>query len=94
VPDLRRFSFAQRIALLIGLGFAFLVIGSYLVSLGGPGADFGSFGYAPLSSSFVQQGADLSTFEQLLVWLGLIAVWSASALWVLSPSEVHHDDPT
>lgn len=84
---LYRLGLAQRIVILIGLGFALEVLGGYIVSLGGPFGNFGWFGYAPLTNnSFVAAGGDLSTWEQLLVWLGLIAVWSGVAIWLLGSS--------
>ena len=92
MDSLKRLGLAQRIAILIGLGFAVEALGSYIVSLGGPFGNFGSFGFAPLTNnSFISAGGSLSTWEQLLIWLGLIAVWSGVAIWLLGLSPVERE---
>jgi len=86
---LKRLALAQRIAILIGLGFALDALGGYIVSLGSFGGNFGGLLVAPVpNNSFISAGGNLSGWEQLLVWLGLIAVWSGVALWLLGTSAV------
>jgi heme/copper-type cytochrome/quinol oxidase subunit 1 len=78
-----RLTVAQRVVLAIGLGVVLVVIAGYVNSIGSPfGANFGWFGYAPLTgNAFVPQGgADLYAWEQLLVWLGAVLAWTAGAL--------------
>jgi hypothetical protein len=92
MDSLKRLGLAQRIAILVGLGLAIEALGSYIVSLGGPFGNFGSFGFAPLTNnSFISAGGSLSAWEQLLIWLGLIAVWSGVALWLLGPTPAEPD---
>lgn len=81
---LDRLGLAQRIVLVVGLALALLTLGTYLMSIGNPAADFGWFGYAPLArNAFVQAGSGLSAWEQMLIWLGLIAAWTAVATVIL-----------
>lgn len=78
---LDRLGFAQRVVLSIGLGMALVVLAAYVTSLGSPSANFGWFGYAPLTgNAFVPEGTSLSAWEQLLVWLGVVALWTIAAL--------------
>jgi heme/copper-type cytochrome/quinol oxidase subunit 1 len=80
-----RLGLAQRIVILIGFGLGLMVLGGYLVSLDGP-ANFGWFGYAPLTqNSFVPRGSGLATWQLLLIWLGLILVWSVVGVLLLEP---------
>jgi heme/copper-type cytochrome/quinol oxidase subunit 1 len=75
---------AHKVALLAAGAAVLDVIGRYLISLGGgTPADFGWFGYAPLTQSNPLSGSGLSPWLQLLIWLGLIAAWVALALFVL-----------
>jgi hypothetical protein len=88
----RRLGFAQRVIILIGLGLAMAALGGYIGTLGSQGGNFGWFGYAPLTNSVFQPGADLSTWEQLLVWLALIALWTLAGLWLLAQPYEPDDD--
>ena len=65
----------QQVVAVIGIGLALWYLGEYITSLGLPATAFGWVAYAPLSHSFNAPGADLSSAEQTLVWLALIAVW-------------------
>ena len=95
VRYLDRLGLAQRIVLLIGLGFGLTFLGAYLVSLGNPAANFGWFGYAPLTrNAFVQEGTGLSGWQQMLIWLGLILVWTTAGVVILKqPTRVRSGDP-
>ena len=59
---------------MIGLGIGLWFLGSYITLLGQP-SSFGWVAYVPLSHAIYGPGLDLTSAEQLLVWLGLIAVW-------------------
>ena len=81
---LDRLGLAQRIVLIVGLGLGFLILGVYLVSLGSPSAQFGWFGYAPLTENvLVRAGDDLSPWQQMLIWLGLIITWTVAGIVIL-----------
>jgi heme/copper-type cytochrome/quinol oxidase subunit 1 len=81
VARTHRLGLAQRIVIVVALGLALAVIGSFVSTLGEPQAQFGWFGYAPLTAP--DSGADLSAWQQLLVWIGLIGVWAAASLKLL-----------
>jgi heme/copper-type cytochrome/quinol oxidase subunit 1 len=79
---------AQRIIVVVALGMAFGVLGSYLVNLGGP-ANGGWFAYAPLGAGFRVPGVGLAAWLRLIIWLGLIGLWALASVRVLrgSPGE-------
>ena len=81
-----RLGFAQRIIVVVALGLALGTLGRFITDLGSPGANFGWFGYAPLTRSIMTVGATMSAWEQLLVWFALIIVWTASSLYLLGPA--------
>jgi heme/copper-type cytochrome/quinol oxidase subunit 1 len=71
----------------VALAFVLLVVGTYFTSLGNSPAQFGWYGYAPLTRAVNPLNQpDLAPWEQLLVWLGLIALWTGSALLLLRPA--------
>ena len=76
-----RMNLGQRIIVIISLGMALAVGGSYIVNGGG---DSGWVGYAPLTTAISVPG--LSPALRLVVWLGLIAIWAlASVVLLRSP---------
>jgi heme/copper-type cytochrome/quinol oxidase subunit 1 len=82
----RRVHLPQKVVLLVALAAALDVVGRYLISLGGgTPADFGWFGYAPLTQANQVAGVGLASWVQLLIWLGVIAVWLVLALRILRP---------
>lgn len=82
-----RLSLGQRIVVIVALALALAVVGAYITNLGSSPAQFGWFGYAPLTkASFPLDQPDLSSWEQLLVWLGLIGAWAGSSLLLLRPA--------
>lgn len=93
VRHLIRLGLAQRIVIVVGLGFGLAILGGYLlVTLNSP-ATFGWFGYAPLTNnSFVPEGSGLAPWQQLLIWLGLILVWSLAGLILLKPGCRAYED--
>ena len=74
----------QRIVLVVGLGLALAVLGRHLVSLGGT-RNFGWFAYAPLNTSLdsVAHPSGLRPWARLLIWLGLIAVWTLASFGIM-----------
>jgi hypothetical protein len=85
VRFLDRLGLAQRIVMVVGLGLGMFELGQYLMSLDSP-ATFGWFGYAPLTqNAFVPAGSGLQTWQRLLIWLGLILVWSVAGVVILRP---------
>jgi hypothetical protein len=64
----------QQMVMVIGAGIALWFLGSFISQLGVP-SEFGWVAYAPLSGAVHGPRADLTDAEQLLVWLGLIALW-------------------
>ena len=62
---LGRLGLAQRIVIVVALALILGAVGVYVTTLGGPAAQFGWFGYAPLTRATF--GPDLSPWEQLLV---------------------------
>ena len=84
-----RLGLAQRIVIVIALAFTLAAVGIYFTSLGGLPAQFGWFGYAPLTRRVA--GPDLTAWEQLLVWIGLIGAWTAGSVLLLRPSAMASD---
>lgn len=80
---LDRLGLAQRIVLVIGLALALLTLGIYVVSIGNPTGNFGWFGYAPLTSRILVEDPALAPWQQLLIWLGLVGLWTAVSIVVL-----------
>ena len=88
----RRLNSAQRIILVVGLGVVTVVLGSYISSLGGFGPQFGWFGYAPLTgNTLIGDQGSLTSTEQLLVWLGLVAVWAVISVWLFQDDYRDYD---
>jgi hypothetical protein len=82
---------AQRIVVVIALGLAFWVVGSYLTSVGTGGYPLGGWtGYAPSSEGqfFVvaRWSPALHPWLRVIIWLVLIGIWALASLRVLRPS--------
>lgn len=73
----------QQIVAVIGLGIGLWYVGSFVTSLGLPATAFGWVAYAPLSHATNIPGTDLTSAEQVLVWLALIAVWVGGSAIIL-----------
>lgn len=84
VSVIGRLALAQRVVIVIAWALTLAAVGAYVTSLGGLPAQFGWFGYAPLTRAVA--GPDLTPWEQLVVWIGLIAVWTATSVLLLSQS--------
>ncbi len=101
----RKFNFAQRLVVVLGLGAVLYLIGSWATSLD---SFYGWVGYAPLSTGSATYGSATSApfgmpslvsglhpWVRLVIWLVLIAVWVGVSLVLLrSPSpETVVDEP-
>jgi hypothetical protein len=65
----------QQVVAVIVLGLGLWYLGSFITTLGHPATVFGWVAHTPLSHATANlPGAELTAAEQLLVWLGLIAV--------------------
>jgi hypothetical protein len=78
---------SQRVVVVIALGLALGVIGTYLVSLGS-GIRFGWYGYSPLTTT-LQEASGLPTWLRLIIWLALIGAWALASIRVLRPAADH-----
>ena len=78
---LGRLSIGQRVVIVIALALILAAVGVYVTSLRGPPANYGGIGYAPMTQAVVEP--DLTPWEQLLVWLGLIGLWAALSVLLL-----------
>jgi hypothetical protein len=76
----------QRVVLVVALGVALGVLGSYLVTLGSPGPPRGWVAYAPLTQNPVAASSGLHPWVRLLIWLGLTVIWAACSVAILRPS--------
>lgn len=86
-----RLSKSQRVVVVVALGLALGVTGSYLVSLAS-GIRSGWYGYAPLSATLQAPGNGLPAWLQLIIWLALIGAWALASIRVLRPA-TEHDTP-
>jgi len=81
---------SQAIVVVIGLGVAFYILGSWLTTLGSH-PPTGWVGYAPLRT-----GDEFGGFQpwlRLIIWLLLIAVWVRASTALLNNRSLdrHHD---
>jgi hypothetical protein len=82
-----RLNLAQRIVLLVGLGVGLAFLGSYLVNLG---SFQGWVAYAPLSDGPRPSPFGLHPWARLLIWLGLVLLWTLVSLALLRAAR-HRD---
>jgi hypothetical protein len=75
---------SQRIIAIVGFGVLLWFVGSFVSSLGEPGV-FGWVAYAPLSgaSSVHAPGTYLTSLEDFFLWLAIVVVWVAGAMFLL-----------
>ena len=79
-----KLNIAQRVVIVVAIGVALAVTGSYLVSLGsGFHVGFGWTGIA--SQAMWPPGAGLPGWVILIIWLGLTGVWALASVIVLRP---------
>ena len=95
VGALDRLGAAQRVIVVISLALVLLAVGIYVSTLGLQGGDIAggiekatflnpSQGFTP-PMVVGQVVPDLSAWQQLLVWLGLILVWTTLSVVVMRP---------
>jgi purine-cytosine permease-like protein len=80
-----RLSKSQRVVVVVALGLALGVIGTYLVSLGS-GIRFGWYAYSPLTATLQAPSTGLPAWLRLIIWLALIVVWALASIRVLRPA--------
>jgi hypothetical protein len=80
---------SQRIVVVIALGVALYVLGTWFTAPQFPVAS-GWVGYAPLTSSLVRMR--LSGGAELFLWFTLIAVWTVVSSYLLRTRTTNRDD--
>ena len=75
---------AQRVVVVVALGLALGVAGTYLVGLGS-GIRSGWYAYAPLTATLQAPGTGLAAWLRLIIWLVLIGLWALASIMVLRP---------
>ena len=79
-----RLNLAQRLVLVIGLGFGLAFFGEWVTIQGTH--SIGWVGYAPLSgATFTPLPGGLHEWVKLMIWLGLTIIWTSAALILLRP---------
>jgi hypothetical protein len=77
---------AQRVVIVVGLGIALYLFGSWLIGyweFGGSPNSFGWVGYAPLSGTVSRPGLILHPWVRLLIWLALTTIWVVTSAVLL-----------
>lgn len=87
---IHRLGVAQRIILTVAPGLALAAFGAYVTTLGNGGT---WIGYAPTAGdvSLGPSVSDLSPWQELLVWLGLIIFWALISLAIWRPVRTSED---
>ena len=80
-----RLSKSQRVVVVVALGLALGVIGTYLVSLGS-GIRFGWYAHSPLTATLQAPSTGLPAWLRLIIWLAPIVVWVLASIRVLRPA--------
>jgi hypothetical protein len=90
----RKFSLAQRIAMIVGLGFACDAVGQWLMTLGSRGLT-GWTGFAPLNSqSLLALEGGLHPWVRFVIWMILIVLWTAAAVLLLRERSTSQGEAT
>lgn len=74
---------AQRVVIVVAIGFALAAVGIFVASLGSP--RFGWYAYAPLTSGIGPPGTGLPGWLRLIIWLVLTGIWASASVIVLRP---------
>jgi hypothetical protein len=77
------FGLAQRIVTVLGLGAAFVALGSFLDTVGYDSVTFGWFAYAPLNTSTTAPFHPQPAWAHLAIWAGVSVLWALAALWII-----------
>lgn len=89
---MRNLNRGQRIVAVVGWAVVLWFVGSFVSTLGEPGA-FGWVAYAPLSRAvYTGPGLTLTPLEDLLVWLALVVAWIGGAMLLLRDQRIKKDD--
>ena len=83
----RRFNRAQRVVVVIALGFALYVLGTWITSLG-THLPYGSATYTNVSSANVVGG--FYPWVRFSLWLILVALWVGVSVPLLKDRSMHH----
>jgi uncharacterized membrane protein YwaF len=78
---------AQRLVMVIGLGFALYVLGQWLTSMG-TNSNYGWVAFAPLSKQFAPIGG-LHPWVQFLIWIVLTATWTFVSAALMKSDRPH-----
>ena len=89
----RNLNRGQRVVAVIGWSAILWFVGSFLSTLGEPGAS-GWVAYAPLSRAVLSPGLDLTPLEDLFLWLALAVVWVVGAMLLLRTQDPTKDGDT
>jgi heme/copper-type cytochrome/quinol oxidase subunit 1 len=73
---------SQRIVVVVALGLALGVFGTYLVNLGN-GIRSGWYAYSPLTATLQLPSTGLPSWLLLIIWLALIGLWALASIRVL-----------
>jgi heme/copper-type cytochrome/quinol oxidase subunit 1 len=76
-----RLNIAQRVVVVVTLGFTLGVVANYLTGLGGR---TGWYAYSPLAGQVLPQGFGEPGWLRLVIWLSAIGLWALVSLRVLS----------
>jgi len=88
---MRNLNRGQGIVAVVGWALVLWFVGSFVSTLGAPGA-FGWVAYAPLSHAvYSGPGLTLTPLEDLLLWLGLVVAWVGGSMLVLRVPQVRKD---
>ena len=89
---MRNLNRGQRIVAIVGWAVILWFVGSFVSTLGEPGA-FGWVAYAPLSRAIYSgPGLTLTPLEDLLLWLALVVAWVGGAMVLLGASGRRKDE--
>jgi len=89
---MRNLNRGQRIVAVLGWAVILWFVGSFVSTLGEPGA-FGWVAYAPLSRAvYSGPGLTLTPLEDLLLWLALVVAWVGGAMLLLRASGPRKDE--
>jgi heme/copper-type cytochrome/quinol oxidase subunit 1 len=89
---MRNLNRGQRIVAIVGWAVILWFVGSFVSTLGEPGA-FGWVAYAPLSRAvYSGPGLTLTPLEDLLLWLALVVAWVGGAMLLLRGSGSRKDE--
>jgi hypothetical protein len=79
---------SQRVVVVVALGIALGVVGSYLVSLGS-GSPIGWYAYSPFTSAVYPPGRGLHDWLRVIIWLALIGLWAIASIRLLRPESAN-----